>query len=262
MDPVCGLEILTNETRCKTYVCPTCYAAFGMADCGELAAPADVCLNYVPKGRSAFDACETRPFAVCSVETSGSFHVSFVDHCRGECESGDLIELSEGSECSEFKPDMRQIILRSVLTAACTFPVIAILSMAFDTLRAPVTRGIEGERQHVWLSCKKKQSDTVDEIQALPGDGQVSAERKKKKKKRVNFVSAARLQAEHPERLRHKSWKWAGCVHLLAAAVGILCTVLIALVVVTFDVATTREWCLALAVVAVCNALLSGRYCF
>ena len=59
------------------------------------------------------------------------------------------------------------------------------------------------------------------------------------------FRSAARLHAEDPDLLRRRTTAYAAGVHAFALAIAVGCTVMLALVVVTFDGETTKQWMLA-----------------
>ena len=99
----------------------------------------------------------------------------------------------------------------SILTVACTVPVLMVLDALFSTFRKPFDRAIEGEHQHRWvagilkicsfLRCKKEQTE-VQEIGAIPTP---PAESRAGRAPRVVFKSAVRLAMEEPDKLKRKS---------------------------------------------------------
>jgi hypothetical protein len=237
-EPTC--LVAGDDSTCKTYHCPSCYELHGVLDCGEaLPSPTEICANYRGTLSSTQAACETRPLSLCRLN-GGKVYVDAADGAF--CASGVYIKIQEqhvqagtgdrvNSHCVEHESGLLQMIVSSVFASACTLPVVAVLSKLFDRLREPVERAITGDYHiHLDRSCC----------------GIVKAYLHKHIccKQQVR-VSPARLQSQAMHRLERITALGAAVPYLSALSVGITCVVLIALVLVTFNAATTRLWLLS-----------------
>ena len=125
--------------------------------------------------------------------------------------------------------DMRQTILASFVSAACTAATVRLLDAALHSLRVPIDRAIAGQSQ-VYCCRKGYNAEAAGAKAACP---------------RVIFMSAEGLAEKAPELLQRRSAAWAGAVHCFAFCIALSCVVLTALVVVRLDESTTRSWLLS-----------------
>eukprot|EP01051_Picozoa_sp_SAG22_P019225 SAG22_NODE_3482_length_1687_cov_1.232997_1_plen_520_part_10 len=250
LEPICsaasGEDGEDGEMVCKTFVCPDCYELYEDTSCGGAMSPNELCTGYLAGAFSAHQACEHRPFSACR-----SADGIFTDVLYGACPSGaKLLTLGANvttpsgehidTKCNEFASDLRKTLVAAAISTLCTLPVLSLLDYAFSTLRAPVDRAIEGEEQSFWLrSMCKRNGDSV--VQVVGGEERGEGPTNQSRKV---YRAPAQIQAETPERLLHKSPRWAATVHLLAVVISVACTALVALVVVTFSADTTRAWLL------------------
>ena len=81
-DPICSG---------KSYICPSCFELHGVADCGELPAPAEFCASYrsaaVVPAAEAEAVCERRPLALCRIAGGEDY----ADPVGGACAIGTLV---------------------------------------------------------------------------------------------------------------------------------------------------------------------------
>ena len=116
----------------------------------------------------------------------------------------------------------------AIFSSVCTLPLLATLSFLFNRLRQPVERAIVGDwikqtKSAWWRFCGRDKSAP----------------------KGRKHLPPQTLAAENPTRLRKKGAAAAVVPYLSAFTVGVGATLLIALVVVTFDQETTTEWLMA-----------------
>jgi hypothetical protein len=240
-EPICLVP--GDDSTCKTYRCPSCYELHGVSDCGEalVPSPAEICANYRGTPSSAHAACETRPLSLCRLD-GGKEYVDAADGLF--CAAGVYLKIEEeyvqagtgdrvDSHCVEHARGLMQTIISSAFASACTLPVVAVLSMLFHRLRAPVERAITGD-YHIHLD------------QSCCGIVKAFLHRHICCKHQAH-VSPARLQSEAPHRLERITTLGAAVPYISALSVAIACVVLIALVLVTFNATTTQLWLLSSA---------------
>ena len=107
-----------------------------------------------------------------------------------------------------------------MFSAACTLPTVGTLSFLFSRLRRPTERAIVGD----WVEQSHSRLPRW-----CPCTGGQGAPRGK------TFVPPRTLAAENPARLRRQGVAAAAVPYCSTLMVGFCCTLLIALVVVTFD---------------------------
>ena len=236
MEPVC-LDP-ADESTCKSYRCPSCYELHGVPDCSDaLPSPTEICANYGGTASSAHAVCETRPLSLCRLRGG----LRYVDPVDGFCAAGVYIKVDEHyaqagtgdlvySHCVEHEVSLGQTVLSSLFATACTLPVMSLLSALFNRLREPEKRAIEGE-YHAPTSVQHLDYDCYIITKAY----------RYMCCKQQAHVSPERLQTEAPHRLQ-RAGLGAAVPYISALSVGIACTVLLALVVITFNAATTKLW--------------------
>ena len=215
MEPICVGDALSGLT-CRTFVCPSCYSLYGDSNCdsAQQVAPLDLCVYYVPSRHfSAHDACELRPFEACRVESHNS--LQFVDPVHGLCAKGQYAQIPANhtrngklvsTACFDDRNDLRKTIMKALLTAACTIPVIVLLKMLFDTFRKPTVRALEGEARRQWKSylpvcCSKQQI----EVRAVGPHVEAIDLTEDTERLHIIYKTPTQLAAEEPDRLQHKS---------------------------------------------------------
>ena len=93
VQPVTPACTSSEEPACsaKSYICPSCYELHGVADCGELPAPAEFCASYrraaVVPAAEAEAVCERRPLALCRIAGGEDY----ADPVGGACAIGTLV---------------------------------------------------------------------------------------------------------------------------------------------------------------------------
>jgi hypothetical protein len=226
MDPVCF------EEACKSFQCPSCTELHG-AECDESRPSAvDICGNYLASsGESAFDGCTLRPLSVCQQDDD-----TFIDAAAGHCDAGTFVSIDThyhgtghevSSQCTEHRRlNVSQMFFRCIVSATCTFPVIALLNVLFNRLRSPTERAIMGE----WVPNSKTGLRKCN-----------CCERAGK------HVPPETLAAEAPHRLQRFGVVAAAIPYCLALTVGVGYTMLTAMVVITLDAETTTQWLLTIA---------------
>ena len=116
----------------------------------------------------------------------------------------------------------------AIFSTVCTLPLLAMLSFLFNRLRQPVERAIIGD----WIK------QTKSAWWRFCGRDKTAPKGRK-------HLPPQKLAEENPTRLRKKGAAAAVVPYLSAFTVGVGATLLIALVVVTFDSETTTEWLMA-----------------
>jgi hypothetical protein len=93
VQPVTPACTSSEEPACsaKAYICPSCHELHGVADCGELPAPAEFCASYrsaaVVPAAEAEAVCERRPLALCRIAGGEDY----ADPVGGACAIGTLV---------------------------------------------------------------------------------------------------------------------------------------------------------------------------
>jgi hypothetical protein len=176
---------------------------------------------------AAYRGCEIRPIDLCRLLSRDEPDESaYAEPVHGDCAKGDMITVREeyngvGSACVEYARDTWQIVKVALFSAVCSLIVIGPLSFLFNWLREPTERAIVGD----WIQHTR---------QVLPDWCPCGGGRVKDAPKAKTFVSPQRLEKDNPVRLRKKGAA-AALPFCSALVVGLACTMLIALVVVTFD---------------------------
>jgi hypothetical protein len=234
-----------DTSTCKAFSCPPCRSLYG-EDCGtNLLSPAEVCENYASAHKLQHAACMERPFSLCTAE--GGYTDTL---CDGTCDEGELMTLHDmsvtthGGEttratevltgCTEYGKSASETIAAALVSAACTIPLMVLLQAGFQLLRRPHELAIIGERRNCFQLALARCVACGQEMD--------EAEQAHKLSKHIQPET---IEAVTPERLN----RWTPCAASLtygfALAVGLACTMLIALVLINFDAEMTKEWLLA-----------------
>eukprot|EP01052_Picozoa_sp_SAG31_P026816 SAG31_NODE_2458_length_5661_cov_2.020137_1_plen_327_part_00 len=140
--------------------------------------------------------------------------------------------------------------MKAVLTMACTVPVLTVLKVSFSSFRKPYDKVLEEARKRKWethLRCGRKRKTHVHEAKAEAKAANQPTNAPAMVTRAAEFAtSSAEVCAEtEMKTFQRKSRLWAAAIHCFVLVVGVACTVMIALVVVTFDGETTKSWLLA-----------------